>query len=232
MPSYLRGAANRRDKMTFVQMNASNLFFGWNAKDLAANPAVGNGDLIALGHTTAANVAAISGALAIIGANSPRPARMKKVINPGTTSPSVQESVSTFVAYDQVSDALIAGWKPAGSGKTLPTIRQSARTVTAGVAIDFGGGAVGYYLFPMNAADTQLTQVASLGLKFAGVDLTDAEIRKGFTGSSQPRPFKATLELEGGSTLSCFCSYDKVADASAAGWSVSGGVNPPVMNAA
>jgi hypothetical protein len=84
----------------------------------------------------------------------------------------------------------------------------------------------------MNAADAVLPQIAALGLNFAGSTLSDAEIRKGFTGTSQPRPFKATLELEGGSTISSFCSHDKVTDATAAGWSITGGVNPPVMNGA
>jgi hypothetical protein len=209
-------------------MNEQNLYFGWNAKDLANKTGVAMADLVALGHTTATNVKAIAGALAILGANSPRPARMKKLINPGTTSPSVQESVSTFVAYDQKADALALGWKPAGAGKILPTVRQNSRTVTAGAAVDFGGGVEGYYLFSMNAADAVLPQIEALGLNFAGSTLSDAEIRKGFTGTSQPRPFKATLELEGGSTLSSFCSYDKVTDAANAGWSIAGGVDAPL----
>lgn len=228
MPNYLRGPANRRAKQTFVKMNEQNLYFGWNAKDLASKTGISDADLIALGHTTAENVKAISGALAIIGANSPRPARMKKLINPGTTSASVQESVSTFVAFDQKADALVEGWKFAGAGKKIPTIRQNSRSVTAAAKVDFGGGTTGYYLFPMNAADAALTQVAALGLEFAGAGLTDAEIRKGFCGSSQPRPFKATLELEGGATVSSFCSFDKITDASLAGWSISGGVDAPL----
>jgi hypothetical protein len=230
MPSYLRGVANKRDKLTFVALNAQNLHFGWNAKDLASKAGVGADDLIALGHVTAEQMSAVSGGLAILGANSPRPQRMKKVINPGTTSADVQESVSTFVAYDAGAQALAAGWKYAGSGKLLPTVRQSGRTVTAAASVDFGGSTIGYYLFPMNASDAALAQIAALGLKFAGGTLSDAEIRKGFAGTSQPRPFKATLELEGGSTVSTFCSHDKVTDASAAGWSITGGVNPPVMN--
>lgn len=232
MPSYLRGAANRRANMTFVAVNAQNLHFGWNAKDLTQKTGVAQADLTALGHVTAEQMAAVSGGLAIIGANSPRPGRMKKIINPGTTSPDVQESVSTFVAYDAVAQALAQGWKFAGSGKSLPTIRQNTRTVTAGASIDFGGGTVGWYVFPMNASDAKLTQIAALGLKFAGGGLTDAEIRKAFSGTSQPRPFKATLEIEGGVTVSSFCSHDKVTDAQTAGWDVGGGVNPPVINAA
>lgn len=228
MPSYLRGAGNKRDNMTFVAINAQNLHFGWNAKDLASKNGVGAADLVALGHVTAEQMAAVTGGLAIIGANSPRPGRMKKIINPGTTSPDVQESVSTFVAYDATAQALSAGWKFAGAGKLLPTIRRNSRTVTAGASIDFGGGAVGWYLFPMNASDAVLPQIASLGLKFAGSTLSDAEIRKAFSGTSQPRPFKAILELEGGSTISSFCSHDKVTDAQAAGWDVQGGVNAPV----
>jgi hypothetical protein len=155
---------------------------------------------------------------------------MKKIINAGTTSASVQESVSTFVAYDAGAQALNAGWKPAGSGKLLPSIRQNSRTVTAAASVDFGNGIIGYYLFPMNAADATFPQIAALGLSFAGGSLSDAEIRKGFSGSSQPRPFRATLELENGSTISSFCSHDKLTDAANAGWSVTGGVNPPVMN--
>jgi len=232
MPSYLRGAANRRQNLTFVKINAQNLYFGWNAKDLASKPGVSASDLTALGHRTAAQVGAVSGALAVLGANSPRPQRLKKVINPNTTSADVQESVSTFVAYDKVAAALELGWKASGRGKAIPSIRQTARTVTAGASIDFGGGIVGYYLFPMNASDAVLSQVSALGLKFAGAGLSDAEIRKGFSGSSQPKPFRATLELDNGSTISSFCSHDKVTDAGAAGWSVESGANPPVMNAA
>lgn len=230
MPSYLRGPGNERQTLTFVKMNTSNLFFGWKAKDLASKPNVGAADLTALGHKTAAQVAAVTGAIAILGANAPRPARFTKILNQFTTSPGVQKAVSTYCAYDAGATALAAGWSPVQSGQNRPSVKATTRTVTAGASVDFGG-AIGYYLWPMNAGDAALTQVVALGLKFAGGALTDAEIKKGFSGSSYPRPVRGSLELDNGSKVSAFIPHDKVDDAQTAGWSLESGKNPVVVTA-
>lgn len=227
MPSYLRN--KKRDVLTFVKANANNVYYGWNAKDITSLPGITTTDIAALGHLAATSAKAISGSLCVLGAKAPRPPRVKKILAANTTSPDVQESASTFCGYDKLSTALTENWKPAGRGRGVAA-RQTSRSITAAAAISFGGSLVGYYLFPMNASDALLPEVALLGLQFAGTTLSAAEIAKGFSASSYPKPAKVILTRSDGSNISTFCSFDKITDAISGGWAVIEGSPPPVVH--
>lgn len=210
MPDYLVGQA--RDVMSFVKVYAGGLLhYGWNTKDLTGLTGVSSADITALGHKDAAAVGAITGAIAILGANSPKPARFKKVVN-RNPSASQQGSVSTFCDADSFATALSAGWKLTKSVRT-PKISNNGRTVTVGAKCTDGG----IYLFPMNA--TRAAEVAGeLGLILPS-SLSTSERQKAFTGTSYPRPYKVSLPGANGDK-STFASSDTIDSATSAGWNI------------
>lgn len=214
MPSYTRGV--RRDKQSFVKVSrTTNLYYGFKTKDLTALQSVSLTDLVALGHLTVA--ALPSTRITIMGANSPKPPRVRKIL---TTTPTVstQESASTYCGVDAISTALAAGWNLVNGGRGIK-VTNNARTTTVAAKIEEGG----YYLFPMNTADAT-AYAATLGLVLPG-SLSASERANAFSGSTFPRPHKLSKNLTAG-TITTFCSYDNVDDALAAGWEQLKGSNP------
>ncbi|NJN74221.1 MAG: hypothetical protein HC799_16175 [Limnothrix sp. RL_2_0] len=208
MPAYLRGRT--RDKLTFVRVKEGGLlFYGWNAPDLTALPQVAEGDLIALGHTTSTNIASIGGAVAIIGANSPKPARATKVLNKNPTSQQ-QGNASTFCGGGSYATATAAGWNISSRPRSVK-FSNNPRTTTLAASVQGGG----YYCFPVNT-DEVTTFTTDLGL-LPPTLMSTAERALSFTGTSKPRPPKVQRDTELG-TQSTFCSHDAISNAITAGW--------------
>ena len=141
MPGYTRGQL--RDKLTFVAITPNVLYYGFSTKDFAsiAGLALSQSDMNSLGHLEAAAVPNIG--IRIIAANSPKPPRMKKVIN-ARPGPNQQGDASTYCAADAIRTAESAGWKFVKPGRSV-TITNSNRTWTMGADLSNGG----LYLFPM-----------------------------------------------------------------------------------
>jgi hypothetical protein len=210
MPQYLRG--QERDVLSFVRLRTNALlFYGWKAKDMSLLTGVTEGDLIALGHTTAGNLVNIPGAFGIIGANSPKPARATKRLIKNPTSQQ-QGSASTFVAGTSISTAVEAGWNVA-RGRSV-RFSQTARFTTLAASLSGGG----YYCFPVNT-DEVAVFTAELGLITPDL-MSTAERAMAFTATSNPRPPEVSKTNPDGSTTSTFCSHDAVDSAADAGWNI------------
>ena len=207
MPTYLQNEP--RDLLRFVKIRKGrNLFYGWKTKDLSKGIGLSDAAIAALGQRTAVQVEGIAGAVGIIGANSPKPARATKVLtrNP---APSERGNASSFVDADSYAAALNVGWT---IGKVRGvSITNNARTTTVGATVDGGG----YYLFPMNTTDA-LAFAADLGL-FLPSELSESDRAIAFTGTSKPRPPRVKNGVTGAST---FCSYDAMDTAKSKGWTV------------
>lgn len=207
MPSYTRGRL--RDQMVYVSINA-NLRYGFRTKDLSQVAGISASDLTTqLGHTLVSGVG--TGSILCFGANSPKPPRATKRLTRSVSN--VQGSVSTFCAFNRVSTAIAAGWS-VRSGRSVG-LRSTGRTTTA--VVDLGAGQA-MYAFPMNTEDFN-SYGAELGLQ-SGASITDAELNRLVTGSSQPRPGRATKILANGVTFSSFYSPDNKADLQQNGWRI------------
>lgn len=208
MPSYTRGAL--RDKLTFVAINPQVLYYGFTTKDFASIAGLGlsEADINALGHLDAAAVPSIG--IRIIAANSPKPPRVKKVINP-RPGPSQQGDVSTFCATDAVKSAEANKWKFAKPGRSV-TITNSNRTWTMGADLANGG----LYLFPMNPTDAE-AYADVLGLQ-RPTQISQIERQKAFSGTSRPKPARMKLTLSTGGTVNAFCSTLNIDNALDQGW--------------
>lgn len=222
MPDYLVGQA--RDQMTFVKVYKNGLlYYGWKAKEIESLPGITAGEVTALGHIDAVTVAALSGAIPILGANSPKPARFKKVLNRRPTAQQ-QGTASTFVGIDNYADALAQGWSQSSAARGI-TLTDTARTKTMAAKMANGG----YYLFPLNA-DRALDVAGPLGLILPS-SLTGQERLKAFSGSSKPKP--GTVKLKGDlGDKGTFVSFDADSSASTAGYQPSKAAQAdPVGNA-
>jgi hypothetical protein len=201
MSAYTRGKT--RDKLTFVKVSKTKeLFYGFKTKDLTSLSGISAGDLTALGHKEAG--ALTVGAITIIGANSPKPPRVKKVINKKPNA-AQQGSVSSFCGIDSLGTAATEGWQVVDGGRGVK-ITNNSRTKTVGAKIEGGG----LYLFPMNANDAT-TFAAELGLVLPD-NISDSERAEAFSGTTYPRPAvlgKATVD----GNFSSYCSYDKISEA-------------------
>lgn len=207
MPTYLQNQP--RNLLRFVKVRKNRLlFYGWKTKDLVTALGISAGDVTALGQKTAVAVEAVSGAIGIIGANRPKPARVTKRINDNPAAAD-QGSASSFVDADFYAQALAAGWN-IGKAKGI-SLTQNARTTTVGALVEGGG----YYLFPLNTTDA-LAYAEPLGL-FLPEQMSESDRAISFTGSSKPRPPRVKKGSTGAST---FCSYDAMDTAKAAGWTV------------
>lgn len=200
MPAYLRG--EKRDVLTYVRLGlaTSNFFYGFNTKDLDGGANVSQADLIAIGHTAAANLPA--GAIYYLRAQSPKPGRVRKQIN---ANPGVAQkgSVSTFYGAGSITTALAAGWKIVKRPRGV-SLSNNARYVTAIAKLSNGV----LYCFPMNKADFDTYQ-ADLGLMSPASITTPAERLKLVQASSFPRPGRVSLALADGSDFSSFFSTDQ-----------------------
>ncbi len=203
MPGYLRGQL--RDNLIFVAVSPNILYYGFSTKDFPGQAGLGlsQGDMDALGHLTPAAVP--NTGIRIIAANSPKPPRMKKVVNarPGRNQ---QGTASSFCATNSVKTAEENGWKFAKPGRAV-TITNNDRTVTVGASLTNGG----LYLFPMNGGDAE-AYADLLGLQLPA-QISTTERSRAFTGTSRPKPAKVKLQLPDGSDFSSFCSSANVDNA-------------------
>lgn len=208
MPSYTRG--QRRDKFVFVKVStSSNLYYGFKTKDFGAIAGVSAADITALGHLEASALPASR--ITIVGANSPKPPRVKKITN-NAPSATQQGSVSTYCAISSLATATAAGWQMVDGGRGVK-VTNNTRTVTVGAKIEGGG----YYLFPMNASDVT-TYAAALGLETAP-NISATERAQAFSGSSYPKPDIVSITTANGN-FSSFCSFDAIDAALAAGYEI------------
>ena len=199
MPAYLRGKV--RDVLTFVLVSNQGLYYGFKTKDLSAINGIGTADLTALGHLDVTALPATR--IAVIGANSPKPPRVRKTINRNAGA-NEQKAVSTYCGINSISTALAEGWELINGGRGV-TISNN-RTITVGADLESGG----IYLFPMNANDVA-TYAAALGLQ-KPENLSLIERAQAFSGTSKPKPAIVSKQLTNG-TFRSFCSASKLDDA-------------------
>jgi len=210
MPEYLIGV--KKDILTFVKVNDAPLYYGFSTKDFANLPNVSAADTAALGHLLVSNVPANS--FKVIGAQSPKPPRMRKTIN-DNPSATEQASISTFCAFDKIAAAQAEGWKLASRGRGVK-FTNNTRTVTVAAKLSNGM----YYAIPLNK-NSATKYAGTLGLQLPEA-MTTAERKKTVTGSSLPKPAVMAIETTGTNgqkgTFSTICSFDSVDNATSAGW--------------
>jgi hypothetical protein len=211
MPAYTRGST--RDVLTFVKVNPV-LLYGWKAPDLTAKLGIDAVDLdVELGHMSSTAAAAVVGAILVIGANSPKPAR---VVKRDKTAPVNQTaSTSTFISFDRAAAATTAGWtlsSPA-RGVRLTANMPGNRSITA--IAELSNGAL--YAFPMNQADFTLVG-AELGLTDSSSVTTTLERQRLLTGA-RTRPGKCS-KIVGPGMMSTYFATDSEGAAITAGWSI------------
>ena len=207
MPNYLRGV--EKGVLTFVSLNDSNMFYGFTTRDFTEIPGITQEDLDALGHRNELFhdaldiIYALPNKLAIFGANSPKPARYKKVINRNPNADQIG-SISTFISQGRVyaSSASARGWKFLSPAKGV-SLTGNRRTTTALAQLS-ERSAGGFYGFPMNTADFELYE-DELGL-FSKAELTELERSRSFTGATRPQPPKVCKELSNGTKITTFAS--------------------------
>lgn len=195
MPAYTRGRL--REVLSFVAVNPT-FYYGWKAPDLDAALGISALDLSAeLGHMDAVTANAITAAILVTGANSPKPHRVKKNIPAAALNQA--GSVSTFMAYDKAAAAAAGGWTLAkrGHGVRLTASTAPVRRVTAIAELSNGA----QYAFPMDKADFG-TYGADLGLKSAEQMTTTLERHLLVTGS-KTKPGQCSKRVGGGN----FSSY-------------------------
>lgn len=211
MPGYVRGTP--RDQMVFVPINAT-LHYGWKSPDLAALSGISAADLkTQLGHMSATEAAAVAGALLVLGANSPKPARYTKKFPAAPTSQ--RGSVSTFAAFNKAAAAVGAGWTQSGRAKSVRLTAATANKRSQTAVAELSNGLL--YAFPMPVADFTLVS-ADLGLQAAG-QISALEAAKLATGMKGTRPGKVSIEDSGG-LLTTYFSTANLDEALAAGFSL------------
>jgi len=209
MPSYTRN--KKRSELVFVLVNGL-VYFGFKPKNLTQFSGISNTDITALGHILADDASA--GLIKIIGAQAPKPPKVKKKLP--NASVGQQQSISTFCAYNQLVAANAEGWNLLESRKsvTLRALSASRGSLTAIAKLSNDS----LYCFPMNKADFEAYS-AELGLR-TSANLTDVERSKLVAGSSIPYPGRASKKLDDGSTFSSFFSTEKQAEIAEAGYDI------------
>lgn len=218
MPSYVRGRDNTI--LRFVQIDeAKPIFYGWKSFDLSSLSSLSSADLTVLNHVTPAQMGLASGAIGIIGANSPKPARVRKTLIRRPTA-AQQGSVSTFIGGDALVDwevLIEAGWELVTPAKRV-TISDNDRSQTVGALCSNGG----IYCFPLSKTVPEAVYT-ELGLFKATELRLDSNYKKCFSGTSKPRPPK--VQKDGipngdGATYDAhtFCSVDVYENALQTGW--------------
>lgn len=211
MAEYLRG--QYRDVLTFVPLNP--LFhYGWKTKDLAAAVGVSSADLTTqLGHMTPVQASQVANSIMVLGANSPKPARVTK--RDRTAPISQTASTSTFIAFNKMAQATAAGWtmSKGARGVRLTANVDGKRKITAIATLSNGL----LYCFPLNRVD--FDRVAeTLGLQSAATITTTLERQKLATGCTT-KPGRASIDNSGG-TFSTFFSTASLATVVAAGYTI------------
>lgn len=217
MPSSTRG--RKREELTYVAASEF-VMYGFKTFEIDSVPGITNADLTALGHVAAAGMTVDSTKVYVLRANAPKPPRVSKKTSTTTsgtgtggtgTSPL---TVSTFCAYDKLSDAYAAKWTLAKRGRGITFRGENSPTRQRTVAVPIGGG---FYCFSCDRA-TFTTYGAALGLKGT---LTATEAKKAFMGASAPKPGTAGTKTANGS-VSSFYDPSKQGDLAGAdaGWSL------------
>ena len=206
MPSYLRG--QERDLLRFVKVYSDgNLYYGFNTKDFASLSGYGlsQQEIDVLGHL--ALDAVPQAGILIFRANSPKPARVKKVINRNPTAEQIGNA-STFIAGGQLRAASAEGWKLAVDGRGI-SLASNARHLSVIADLE---GSDGLYAGSLNKNDYD-TYGQTLGLQTKADITTQTDRQKVFSGSSRPRPPVVAKELDNGSTFTSICSASALSDA-------------------
>jgi hypothetical protein len=212
MPGYLRG--KKRDKLTYVLVT-DNAWYGFKTKDLSAIAGVTAQNLTNLGHVAGDVAFQANGKIRIIGASAPKPPRVTKKI--ANAAAAAQQSISTFCAYNKLTTAMGDGWNVAKQrrGVFLRPETSIKNSLTAIAQLSDGS----LYCFPMNKADYQ-NYGTILGLKNPATEQSATERSKLVSGSSIPRPGKASIEVSGGGTFSSFYSTDAKDTAAQGGFAI------------
>ncbi|GAX43443.1 hypothetical protein NIES4075_44560 [Tolypothrix sp. NIES-4075] len=212
MPPYTRGKL--RDQLTYVLVT-DDAYFIFKTKDLSALPGISTSDITAIGHKTAEAVASDATKIRIVGASAPQPPRVTKKLS--NASVGTQQSVSTFCGHTSLSSAQTAGWKVTKTRRSVLLRAASALSGSQTAIAQLSDGSL--YCFPMNKADFD-SYGATLKLKSAATEQSATEVSKLVSGSSIPRPGRATIKTAAGASFSSFYSSEALSDLGAAGFSV------------
>ncbi|QMS87308.1 hypothetical protein HUN01_06815 [Nostoc edaphicum CCNP1411] len=211
MPSYTRN--KKREDVIFVAVNPV-VRFGWKSKNLASISGISQTDLTTdLGHTAQSAVTG-SGLILVIGAQAPKPARVTKRISNATVGQ--QQSVSTFCAYDKLATALGKSWNLSKNRRSVTLRASSAQRGSLTAVATLSDGSL--YCFSMNKADFE-AYGAELGLEHSET-ISNTERNKLVSGSSKPRPGRASKQLTDGSNFSSFYSTSMAENVSTAGYDI------------
>lgn len=163
----------------------------------------------ALGHKDFNAANAVTDGI-IFGANSPKPARMKKVRASG-------RSANSFVDATKIATAKTAGWKLLKRPKAR-SARPSALSKPVYVEIPIGAISVKYAWRMPTDLYTAITAptLASLGIKDAATETDNFDLVWGVNNPKPPRAYK----LNSDPSLSTFCNPDATIPA---GWALLGG---------
>lgn len=211
MPSYTRG--KKREQVFFVAINTK-IRYGWKSKDLSTISGISSTELTNdLGHISQSSITG-SDLILVIGAQSPKPARVSRKIQ--NASVGQQQSVSTFCAYDKLATALGKGWNLAENRRsvTLRASNASRGSLTAVASLSDNS----LYCFPMNKADFE-AYGAELGLESAS-SISNTELDRLVSGSSKPFPGRAGKLLSNGSSFSSFYSTEAAGLVTDAGYDI------------
>ena len=209
MPSYPRG--RRRDTYTLVLLNQNpRVFYAFYRKDYSGISGISNSDFQNLGHTV--GITPPDGSLVFLRAQSPKPARVKKVINPNAGA-TQQVSVSTFCATNFLDQAQANSWTIVKRPRGVSL--KSKRSITA--IAELSNGVL--YAFPLNGDDYQ-NNADVLGFKRISEINSAAERARLVSGSSRPRPGKASIVRSTGGEFQTFFSTANEDQLRQNGWSI------------
>lgn len=221
---YLTG--KKRDIVTYVAASEF-IMYGWKTYDLASASGISSSDLTTkLGHVMGAGMTPAAGKIYLMRANAPTPARVSKRINAAAgdgTGGLAPLSITTFIAYDKLISAQADGWSIAKQGRGVPILGETGPTRRRTALIAIAGG---NYAFPVDKG-TFTAHATILGLDSP---TTSTEIAKAFSGSSSPKPGRATLRTTTG-TISSYYAPAKRADLAAAGWATTDPIGDTTVTA-
>lgn len=210
MPASTRGV--KRPDTTFVLVSEF-LAYGWASANIAALPGISEAELTtSLGHMREG--AMFTGYVRVMGANAPKPLRVKKRIpNPQVGT---RGSVSTFCGYDKFPAAQVAGWRfaKAPGRVTVSPPRAGSRTFTGVVVLSNSE----WYAQPIDSIAATSEVQETLGILVAS-GIT-ANGRKLLVRGSKSKPGIARVTLPGGGVAQLPFSAARRTNVLAAGYEV------------
>lgn len=187
------------------------VFHGFKTKDLSGITGISEGDLTALGQVELGALA--SGEVAVFGAQTPKGARFRKVLN-RVPQAGVQGSVTTFGngnVPSAIATAAGAGWGLV-RGVRLTTIRSTAKSISVGVPLSNGL----IYVQPVPIQDQG--NATALGW-ILPANFGSADKAKAVRGANNMKPAKVTkIDATTGESVTLPCAFNKIADAAGAGF--------------